>query len=213
MDAGPEFAGEGQSRAYADMSSVEASVMLPTYNRADCLDRVLQSLEQQTASSSAYEVIVIDDGSSDDSVALLESRPDLYAKLIKLTQNRGKGGAVKEGLKAATGDYILFQDADLEYDPGDYKRLIHPIAEFDADVVMGSRMTAPPYTRVYYFWHKVGNRFITLLFNNNFRLILTLYGQLHGERRSLAAFRIHIQGAAMLLDDLLGNEQTQAGTS
>ena len=73
--------------------------------------------------------------------------------------------AVKKGLLNATGEYILFQDADLEYDPSDYEKLFKPVLNFNADIVFGSRLTASQLTRVYYFWHKLGNKFITFLFN------------------------------------------------
>ncbi len=96
---------------------------------------------------------------------LLDSNSDLYTTLIKLPRNGGKGAAVMAGLRAATGDYVLFQDADLEYDPADYAKLLAPVIRFDADVVMGSRLSGSPMTRVSYFWHRVGNRVITLLFN------------------------------------------------
>ena len=93
---------------------------------------------------------------------------------------------MRPGLKAATGDYILFQDADLEYDPADYPKLLLPVTKYDADLVLGSRFVAPQYTRVYYFWHRIGNGFITFLFNilNNttFSDIYTCYAMY---RRSL----------------------------
>ena len=85
--------------------------------------------------------------------------------MIKRPQNGGKGAAVIDGLNNATGEYILFQDADLEYDPDEYYKLFDPITRFDADVVMGSRFVAPEYTRVSYFWHKFGNRILTFVFN------------------------------------------------
>lgn len=77
----------------------------------------------------------------------------------------GKGAAVRAALAHASGDYVLFQDADLEYDPAEYHKMIDPVLRFGADMVMGSRMLAPTYTRVSYFWHKVGNHFITFVFN------------------------------------------------
>ena len=111
------------------------------------------------------EIIAIDDCSNDNTLYLLENNNDLYNELIKSSKNNGKGAAVKKGLLKAKGQYILFQDADLEYDPNDYVKLIEPILRFNADVVMGSRLSAPQFTRVYYFWHKIGNRLITLIFN------------------------------------------------
>ena len=175
---------------------MKISVIVPLYNEENTIIPVLEIVNDQQVPETTFEVIVIDDGSSDNSVALLEERPELYTKLIKLARNRGKGGAVKEGLKAATGDYILFQDADLEYDPVDYERLIHPITEFDADVVMGSRLTAPPYTRVYYFWHKVGNLFITLLFNilNNTTFTDVYFCYLVYRRRLVDPSRLRAEG-------------------
>ncbi|MDD9878941.1 MAG: glycosyltransferase family 2 protein, partial [Magnetovibrio sp.] len=110
-------------------------------------------------------IIVGDDGSSDGTVGVLSARPERYAKLVEHGQNQGKGAAVKSGIAEASGDYILFQDADLEYDPADYGKLLLPIIRFDADIVMGSRMTGAEYTRVSYFWHRVGNWIITLMFN------------------------------------------------
>lgn len=141
------------------------SIVVPVYNEEATIISILELIKAQDIDQVVLEVIVVDDGSRDRSVELLEARPELYAKLVKLPENRGKGAAVKAGLAAATGDFVLFQDADLEYDPEDYQMMVRPIQKFDADVVMGSRMIAPPYTRVFYFWHKVGNQFITLFFN------------------------------------------------
>ena len=111
------------------------------------------------------EVIVIDDCSTDKTLNLLEKNKNLYDELIKLPKNSGKGEAIRKGLMKASGKYVLFQDADLEYDPKDYKKLLEPVLRFDADLVIGSRLSSSQLTRVYYFWHKVGNKFITFFFN------------------------------------------------
>jgi glycosyltransferase involved in cell wall biosynthesis len=141
------------------------TILIPAYNEQATIIELLERVAQQKVKGVIFEVIVIDDGSRDKTVALLEARPELYTTLIRQPLNGGKGAAVKAGLKQATGDYILFQDADLEYDPADYARLLEPVLRFDADVVMGSRMTGSPITRVSYFWHKVGNWLITFIFN------------------------------------------------
>ena len=141
------------------------SILIPAYNEQDTIITVLEKIYRQSIDGFEPEVIVIDDGSKDNTIQLVESRPELYTKFIKQAVNRGKGAAVRAGLKEATGDYVLFQDADLEYDPADYSKLYLPIFRFDADLVMGSRMVAPEYTRVSYFWNKIGNRLITMIFN------------------------------------------------
>ena len=141
------------------------SIIVPAYNEQETIVQILESILAQELAGAELEVIVIDDGSRDRTAAKLEERPELYAKFIRNEKNGGKGAAVKEGLRAATGDYVLFQDADLEYDPDDYKNLWVPAKNFEADVIMGSRFVAPQYTRVSYFWHRMGNRCITLLFN------------------------------------------------
>ncbi len=141
------------------------SIIIPVYNEADTIVEILCRVATQKVNQCEFEVIVVDDGSRDATVDLVTSRPDLYTKFIRRSVNGGKGAAVKDGLNAATGDYILFQDADLEYDPADYAKLLEPVVRFDADIVLGSRLVASPITRVSYFWHRVGNRFITLFFN------------------------------------------------
>src|SRR2546425_1686199 len=145
--------------------TITVSVIIPAYNEEKTILEVLRKVADQSVDGVSFEVIVVDDGSKDSTVKLLEHNPKLYTKLIRMSKNSGKGAAVKAGLKAATGEYILFQDADLEYDPDDYGRLLMPVLRFSADIVIGSRIAAPPCTRVAYFWHKVGNRFLTLTFN------------------------------------------------
>ena len=144
---------------------MKISVIIPAYNEEATIVELLKRVKAQTVEGFEFEVIIIDDGSQDQTLRLLEEHSDLYHHLISLPTNQGKGGAVKAGLKKASGEYVLFQDADLEYNPNDYDTMLYPVREFGADVVMGSRFTAPRYTRVHYFWHKVGNTVITQLFN------------------------------------------------
>lgn len=144
---------------------LKVSVVVPAYNEAKTVLTTLGRIREQNIANVEFEVIVIDDCSQDGTGDLLKANPDLYARLISRPQNGGKGAAVRDGLASATGDFVLFQDADLEYHPRDYAKLLRPVLEFGADVVMGSRMLAPEYVRVYYYWHKVGNRVITFAFN------------------------------------------------
>jgi glycosyltransferase involved in cell wall biosynthesis len=144
---------------------VSATVLVPAYNEEQTIIKLLERVRAQNIAGVELEVVVVDDASQDSTVSCLEGRPDLYDHLVKRKQNGGKGAAVRDGLRHATGEYVLFQDADLEYDPSDYVRLFGPVLTHDADVVLGSRLVASPVTRVHYFWHKVGNSFLTLLFN------------------------------------------------
>ena len=141
------------------------SIIIPAFNEEKTIIEILNRVNKVEIQGVEKEIIVVDDFSQDGTLDLLKKNNKLYSLLIKLNKNGGKGAAVKKGLSKATGKYILFQDADLEYDPNDYVKLIEPVLRFDADVVMGSRLSAPQFTRVYYFWHKIGNRFITLIFN------------------------------------------------
>ncbi len=147
------------------MAPPSVSVIVPVYNEDRTVLELLSRVKKQQDAGLNLEIIVINDGSTDRTVELLETRPDLYSKFINRKQNQGKGAAVIAGLQEATGDYVLFQDADLEYDPADYGFLMQPVVEFDADVVMGSRFRSLGMARVTMFWHWVGNKIVTLLFN------------------------------------------------
>ena len=141
------------------------SVVIPAYNEEATIETLLKRVSAQKFADVEMEVIVVDDGSVDETRNILNENEDLYDRLILRSSNGGKGAAVRDGLEAATGDYVLFQDADLEYSPKDYGKIFRILHEFNADVVIGSRFLSPEYTRVHYFFHKVGNRSITLLFN------------------------------------------------
>ena len=144
---------------------IRISIIIPAFNEENTIIALLNKVDKVNIEGVQKEIIVIDDASKDNTLNLLKNNNKLYNKLIEFKQNKGKGGAVKSGLEKATGDYILFQDADLEYDPNDYIKLLEPFIRFNADIVIGSRLSAPQLTRVYYFWHKFGNKFITFFFN------------------------------------------------
>ena len=146
---------------------IKISIIIPAFNEEATIIPLLKSVQEEVVKIDdiSFEIIVIDDCSIDSTNMLLKKNQTLYNHLISLERNLGKGGAVLKGLEKSTGDYILFQDADLEYSPTDYNLLIKPIIEFGADLVMGTRFSGSMFTRVHYFWHKVGNRSITFIFN------------------------------------------------
>jgi len=146
---------------------IKISILIPVYNEEATIINLLKSVQKEISKIKTvnFEIIVIDDCSNDNTSKFLRENETLYNHVISLEKNQGKGGAILQGLEKAKGEFILFQDADLEYSPKDYKTLIRPIVDFDVDIVMGSRFLAPQFTRVHYFWHKVGNWGLTLIFN------------------------------------------------
>ena len=141
------------------------SIIIPVYNEDKTIINILKKIKKNSSSSSKYEIIVIDDGSTDQSKNLLENNKELYDKLLINETNKGKGFAVKKGIKNASGSHIIFQDADLEYDPDDFKKFEKIFTEFDADGVIGSRFVYSNYTRSHNILNKIGNNFLTLIFN------------------------------------------------
>ena len=141
------------------------SVIIPVFNEAATIGRVLKMVLDR---SEVNELVAVDDGSSDGTweelQRLVAANPE-RVKALRHERNRGKGAALKTGFAAATGDIVLVQDADLEYDPGDYPRLLEPVLRGAADAVFGSRFIGGSSHRVLYFWHSLGNRFLTLLSN------------------------------------------------
>ncbi len=152
------------------------SIVIPVYNeRATLEELVARVIAVDTGLE--HEIILVDDGSTDGTrdiyPQLADRWPDRRIQVKLLPGNHGKGAALRAGFALTTGDVVLIQDADLEYDPRDYPRLLKPILENKADVVYGSRFVGSDYHRVHLFWHMVGNRFLTLLSNMMTNLNLT----------------------------------------
>ena len=151
---------------------MKLSIIIPCFNEEKTIKQILGRIKNQNEFEK--EIIVIDDFSTDSTRTILENDlKDEINLLILNSKNYGKGYSIREGIDKSTGDIILIQDADLEYDPNDYGKLINPIKKDVADVVYGSRFLGGGETRVLYFWHTVGNKFLTLLSNMFSNLNLT----------------------------------------
>ena len=146
---------------------VKLSLIIPCYNEAKTLEGCVDSVLAIQDEELELELIVVDDCSKDDSLGvarrLVERTPGM--RLLRHEVNQGKGAALRTGIAGATGDFVAIQDADREYDPEDLKRLLVPLREGVADVVLGSRFLSSGYHRVLYYWHSLGNRFLTTLSN------------------------------------------------
>ncbi|HEX9166229.1 MAG TPA: glycosyltransferase family 2 protein [Gemmatimonadales bacterium] len=150
---------------------MKLSVVVPVYNEAATVADLIGRVRRAAPDA---EVVVVDDGSMDGTQAVLEGlAAQGQIALHRHPENRGKGAALRTGFAVAAGDVIVTQDSDLEYDPRDYPRLLRPIEDGVADVVFGSRFVGGESHRVLYFWHSVGNRFLTLLSNAFTNLNLT----------------------------------------
>ena len=141
------------------------SIIVPVYNEEKTVIDVLNKIKSNSSNLFKYEIIVIDDGSTDQSRKLLEDNKHLYDKLLVNESNKGKGFAVKKGLLNASGTHIIFQDADLEYDPADFKKFEKIFSDFNADGIIGSRFIYSNYTRSHNILNKIANTFLTFIFN------------------------------------------------
>ncbi len=171
---------------------MKLSVVIPCFNELGTIGKVIEAIKNSPITD--QEIIVVDDGSTDGTRQFLESMIEpCVDQVIYHPQNCGKGAALRSGFAAATGDIVIVQDADLEYDPQEYPLMIEPILTGRADVVFGSRFTSGRPHRVVYYWHMVGNRFLTTLSNMLTNINLTDMETCYKAFRREVIQSIHIQ--------------------
>jgi glycosyltransferase involved in cell wall biosynthesis len=160
------------------MSKATLSIVIPAYNEAKTIHLILNKVKAvQLLNELDKEIILVNDCSSDDTSgairAYMQANPELNMTLLEHEVNQGKGAALHTGIGAATGKYVVIQDADLEYDPEEFNDLLKPLEEDVADVVYGSRFMGGKPHRILFFWHTIGNKFLTILSNAFTNLNLT----------------------------------------
>ena len=153
------------------------SIIIPAFNEENTIVRVLEKISRIDLGTVNKEIIIINDNSTDKTITVIEqyikSKPSENILIFSHEKNSGKGSAIHTGIKNSTGDFIIIQDADLEYDPDEYQHMLNPILNGVADVVYGSRFMGSNPHRILFFWHTVGNRFLTFLSNVFTNLNLT----------------------------------------
>ena len=160
------------------MKIKKLSILIPVYNEAKTIPVILEKIsEVKLTDGIKKEIIIVNDGSTDKSEDItneyINSHIDQDIKLLNQESNQGKGAAIQKGIELATGDYLIIQDADLEYDPNEYNKLLKPVINGFADVVYGSRFMGGSPHRILFFWHSIGNKFLTFLSNMFSNLNLT----------------------------------------
>jgi glycosyltransferase involved in cell wall biosynthesis len=175
-DAERRLAGAGRTAlcSAAKGRAMKLSVVIPVYNERETIEDIAARVEAADAGM-PKEMILVDDGSTDGTRDILRRMEAAHPnwRILYHERNRGKGAALRTGFAAATGSFVIIQDADLEYDPSDYRTLLKPMVEGRADVVYGSRFVGGGPHRVAFYWHSVGNRFLTTLSNMMTNLNLT----------------------------------------
>jgi len=151
---------------------MKLSIIIPIYNEKDTILQILEKISNVDLGEIEKEFVLVDDFSTDGTRDILKNIEGKY-RVFYQEKNQGKGAALRRGFKEATGDIVIIQDADMEYDPNEYPKLLAPILDGRAEVVYGSRFSGGECHRVLYFWHSVGNKFLTLLSNMFTNLNLT----------------------------------------
>ncbi len=163
---------------YEHMSIHKLSILIPAYNEEKTIQVILDKVKDTSLPLGIEkEIVIVNDCSKDNTVARIEEymelHPDLDIRLFSQSVNMGKGAAINRAIQECSGDYLLVQDADLEYDPNEYELLLKPVIVDNADVVYGSRFVGHHPHRILFFWHSIGNKFLTNLSNMMTNLNLT----------------------------------------
>ena len=152
---------------------MKVNIIIPVYNEKNTIEIIIKKIQEIKIPDCLLDIVIVDDGSTDGTSEILKQNSIGINKIIFNKTNKGKGYSVRKGLEHVDGEVILIQDADLEYDPKDYPKLLKPIIENRADIVFGSRFIGGDEKRVMYFWHTVANKCLTIFSNMLTNLNLT----------------------------------------